>query len=325
MLDSQTIQKDNNAPLMTFVVMTYNLDIQLLRECLESITKLSLGIAEREIIVIDDGSDQPAINSLTGICKNIVYLWQPNQGVSAARNIALDVAHGKYIQFVDGDDYLISATYEHCLDLVRYHNPDMVVFQPTSKHDSVVTELYAGPFTGAEFMHNNNINNMAWGYIFKKDILMSLRFNRNIKFGGEDDEFTSKLMIRAERLFTTPAKAYFYRQRNDSVMHQINKRYKVQRLEENESIIFHLQDMLDTLPKPERAAMERRISQLSMDYLYNTARLTRSITHFNEACDRLSRRGLFPLPDKNYTKKYSLFRKMSKNAIGKRLIIATAI
>ena len=52
MLDSQNIQKDNNAPLMTFVVMTYNLDIQLLRECLESITKLSLGIAEREIIVI---------------------------------------------------------------------------------------------------------------------------------------------------------------------------------------------------------------------------------------------------------------------------------
>lgn len=324
MLDSQIISHDNIQPLITFIITTYNLDNNLLKECIESITKLSTSNEEREIIVIDDGSDLPVINELKSICKNIVYLWQPNQGVSAARNIALDIAHGKYIQFVDGDDYLISATYEHCLDITRYHNPDMVVFDYTSKNDSVVTEIYEGPFSGAAFMHNNNIKGMAWGYIFKKDILMSLRFNRDIRF-GEDEEFTAKLIIRAERLFTTSSKAYFYRQRNNSVMHEKNKHTKLQRLEENEAIIFHLHDMLDKLPKLERAAMERRIAQLSMDYLYNTARLTHSYSHMNDACERLRRRGLFPLPDKKYTKKYSLFRKMSKNAIGRRLIVATAI
>ncbi|WP_434504016.1 glycosyltransferase family 2 protein [Prevotella sp.] len=324
MLDSQIISHNSTQPLVTFIITTYNLNAELLKECVESITKLSTSIDEREIIVIDDGSDLPALNSLTSVCKNIVYLWQPNNGASAARNIGLDIAHGKYIQFVDGDDYLISATYEHCLDIARYHNPDMVMFEHTSKNDSVVTEMYDGPFSGAEFMHNNNIKGMAWGYIFKKDILMSLRFNRNIKF-GEDEEFTAQLIIRAERLFTIPSKAYFYRQRSNSVVHEINKRTKVQRLEENESIIFHLHDMLDKLPKAERAAMERRIAQLSMDYLYNTARLTHSYSHLNDACERLRRRGLFPLPDKKYTRKYSLFRKMSKNAIGRRLIIATAI
>lgn len=324
MLDSQIISHNNIQPLVTFIVTTYNLDAELLKECIESITRLSISIEDREIIVIDDGSDLPAINSLASVCKSIVYLWQPNQGVSAARNIALDIAHGKYIQFIDGDDYLIRATYEHCLDIARYHNPDMVLFQHTSKNDSIVTEVYDGPFLGAEFMHNNNINGMAWGYMFRKDILMSLRFNSNITF-GEDEEFTAKLIIRAERLFTTPSKAYFYRQRKCSVTHEINRRTKVQRLEENESIIFHLQDLLDKLPKLERAAMERRIAQLSMDYLYNTARLTRSYSHLNEACYRLRRRGLFPLPNKKYTRKYSLFRTMSKNAIGRRLIIATAI
>ena len=206
MLDSQIISHNNIQPLVTFIVTTYNLDAELLKECIESITRLSISIEDREIIVIDDGSDLPAINSLASICKNIVYLWQPNQGVSAARNIALDIAHGKYIQFIDGDDYLISATYEHCLDIARYHNPDMVLFQHTSKNDSIVTEVYDGPFLGAEFMHNNNINGMAWGYMFRKDILMSLRFNSNISF-GEDEEFTAKLIIRAERLFTTPSKA----------------------------------------------------------------------------------------------------------------------
>ena len=324
MLDSQTISHNNIQPLISFIITTYNLDDELLTECIKSITKLSTSAEEREIIVIDDGSDIPVINKLTSLCKNIVYLWQPNQGVSAARNIGLDIAHGQYIQFIDGDDYLITPTYEHCLDITRYHNPDMVLFEHTSKNDAIVTEVYEGPCSGAAFMHNNNINGAAWGYIFKKDILMSLSFNRSIRF-GEDEEFTAKLIIRAERLFTTPSKAYFYRQRKSSVTHERNKHTKLQRLEENEAIIFHLHDMLDKLPKLERAAMERRIAQLSMDYLYNTARLTHSYSHLNNACNRLRRRGLFPLPDKKYTKKYSLFRKLSKNAIGRRIIIATAI
>ena len=94
MLDSQIISHNSTQPLVTFIITTYNLNAELLKECVESITKLSTSIDEREIIVIDDGSDLPALNSLTSVCKNIVYLWQPNNGASAARNIGLDIAHG---------------------------------------------------------------------------------------------------------------------------------------------------------------------------------------------------------------------------------------
>ena len=95
MLDSQTISHNNIQPLISFIITTYNLDDELLTECIKSITKLSSSAEEREIIVIDDGSDIPVINKLTSLCKNIVYLWQPNQRVSAARNIGLDIAHGQ--------------------------------------------------------------------------------------------------------------------------------------------------------------------------------------------------------------------------------------
>lgn len=95
---------------------------------MDSILKLSLNAKEREIILVDDGSDISPLNDLAEYQNQIIYLRQPNQGVSVARNYGIMIAKGNYIQFVDGDDYLLQAAYEHCLDIVRYHQPDIVTF-----------------------------------------------------------------------------------------------------------------------------------------------------------------------------------------------------
>lgn len=94
-------------PLVSFIIPAYNVDADMLRECLESIMALSLSREEREIILIDDGSDVPAICSLTDVADEIVYLRQPNKGLSEARNIGIKLATGRFVQFVDADDHLI--------------------------------------------------------------------------------------------------------------------------------------------------------------------------------------------------------------------------
>ncbi|MDY4952448.1 MAG: glycosyltransferase family 2 protein, partial [Prevotella sp.] len=66
-----------------------------------------------------------------------------------------------------------------------------------------------------------------------------------------------------------------------------------------------------------KAALERRIAQLTMDYLYNTIKLTHSRRHLEETMERLRDRGLYPLPDKNYTRKYQLFRKAIDTKLGR--------
>ena len=91
-------------------------------------TPEKLNAKEREIILVDDGSDICAINGLTEYLQDIIYLRQPNQGASVARNYGMMIAKGRFIQFVDGDDYLVQTAYEHCLDIVRYHQPDIVTF-----------------------------------------------------------------------------------------------------------------------------------------------------------------------------------------------------
>lgn len=121
-------------PLVSFIITTYNLPLEYLVECLKSILQLSLNSREREIILVDDGSDISPINDLVEYQDDIIYIRQRNLGLSIARNTGLQNASGKYIQFVDGDDCLIQVGYEHCLDLLRYHNPDIVHFTSSNKH-----------------------------------------------------------------------------------------------------------------------------------------------------------------------------------------------
>ena len=111
-----------------FIITYYNLPAEMLHTCIESILALTLRAGEREIIIVDDGSDECPINELAPYSDDIIYIRQRNIGLSAARNIGVRVSTGEYIHFIDADDYLIQAPYEHCLDIVRYHDPDIVLF-----------------------------------------------------------------------------------------------------------------------------------------------------------------------------------------------------
>ena len=70
-------------------------------------------------------------------------------------------------------------------------------------------------------------------------------------------------------------------------------------------------------------ALGRRIAQLCMDYLYNTISLTHSRQRLNDATKALSHLGLYPLPDRKYTRKYQLFRRMVQSAIGRTILLHT--
>ena len=116
-----TTQENKAKPIVSFIITYYNIPVSMLRECIQSILSLSLSDSEREIILIDDGSDISPLNEVMDFRDHVVYLRERNRGLSEARNIGIDLCHGEYIQFVDADDCLIRTGYEHCLDIVRYH------------------------------------------------------------------------------------------------------------------------------------------------------------------------------------------------------------
>ena len=317
----QDTPMDNPTPLISFIITCYDLPADMLNACIASIRALILLPHEREIIVIDDGSAIPALTDIASLKDEIIYLRQPNRGLSSARNMGLQVATGQYIQFVDGDDSLVQAPYEHCLDIVRYHQPDVVTFHLSDHPDADTPYSFEGPMDGATYIHNQNIRGTACGYIFSRQLLGSLRFTPGILH--EDEEFTPLLLLRAERLYCTDAKAYYYRKRGNSIVHNTTPNHIDKRLADTLGIIGRLQQLAQTLPGQERVALGRRIAQLSMDYLYNTISLTHSRQRLNDATEALSQLGLYPLPDRHYTRKYQLFRRMVQSGIGRTILLHT--
>lgn len=304
---------------MTFVITCYDLPADMLRECVTAIFSLAFQPGEREVIVIDDGSKLPAIADIDDVKDQIIYLRQPNSGLASARNMGIRVATGRYIQFVDGDDYLLRIPYEHCLDLVRYHNPDMVLFDFSTRSSVATPYSYEGPMSGSEYMQGHNLHGTACGYIFRRELLGSLRFTADILH--EDEEFTPQLILRSERLFYTDAKAYYYRQRRGSIMHAAAASHIDKRLSDSLAVILRLQQMAATMPETDRQALARRVAQLTMDYLYNTIQLTHSRQRLDDAIATLEQQGLYPLPDKRYTRKYWMFRRLVQSKMGRSLLL----
>ena len=313
---------DSGNPLVSFIITTYNLPVILLHECVKSIVTLSLSQQEREIIVIDDGSDFCPINELTEIASDIILVRQPNKGLSVARNAGLKMATGKFVQFIDGDDCLITAPYEHCLDIIRYQEAvDMVMFYSASSLNQPTESSYTGPITGEEYMANNNLRASACGYIFRRSRLGKLRFTPGIVH--EDEEFTPQLVLNMHNIYCTPAKAYFYRQRQDSITHTTNKEEQNKRLADIFKVILHLKTIADEGDDVRSKSMERRVAQLSMDFLINVIRLTKSRKQLNDAIELLREHRLYPLPDNKYTPEYVIFRYMIQKKAGQLLLIAT--
>lgn len=311
-------------PLVSFIIACYNLPIPLLCECINSILALSLPPEEREIIIIDDGSETSPINGLTQYGSEIIYVRQHHAGVSVARNRGLQMAHGQYLQIIDGDDSLLKISYEHCLDLVRnsLQPIDVIMFDFTKTLPSKDKESFHDSplMSGSEYMRNHSIHGTACGCLFRQAVRSELEFTPGIEY-GEDEEFTAQLLVRAEVICVTDAQAYYYRQRKTSAVHQQDDCKKTKRLNDSLEVIVKLHLLEDSLPHNDRLALQRRVAQLSMDYIYNTIMLTHSRKALDSCLEELRQQGLFPLPDRDYTQKYKWFRRMTNSALGRTILL----
>ena len=131
-----------NAPLISIIVPVYN-SAEYLAECLESIQQQSF--LEWECIIINDGStDESGVIISEFIKKDERFkaYEQENSGVSAARNKGIVLAKGKYIHFVDADDYLLCDTEKTLLDYAEESKFDLLFMDYIHLKDSTCTYIH---------------------------------------------------------------------------------------------------------------------------------------------------------------------------------------
>ena len=286
-------------PLVSFIVTYHNEPKALLEACLGSIRALRLSADEAEVIVVDDGmtlSDSPLLGE--------TLVRQEQSGLSVARNTGIDASQGRYIQFVDADDAIIPEAYEIVLEQLRKGQADVVQFRMTKKYSSkspLKRETFSLPLRegrGGSFLQHRNLRAAAWGYAFRRSVLGELRFCPGILH--EDELFTPQLFLRANSLVELDAEAYFYRQHEGTITHSKEPGKVKKRLDDIHFILRELHSLGNPL-------LERRVRQLTVDYLQNVWTLTHSIGEVRRRARELRGEGFLPLPMRRYSLRYLLF------------------
>ncbi|MCD8356302.1 MAG: glycosyltransferase [Clostridia bacterium] len=192
-----------DAPILfSIIVPVYNAG-SYLKMCIESV--LQQDTASWELILVDDGSkdhsgeicDRYALQNA-----GIRVLHQKNQGHTAARNAGLDRARGRYVLFLDSDDWLEADTLSCCETCITGKQPDMILFgyqeDTNGKAKACVPQFPAGYYDKnriqAEILPQLLMNadgaffpRALWGKVFRKELLCrhQQRIPRDI-LTGED-------------------------------------------------------------------------------------------------------------------------------------------
>lgn len=224
-----------NQELITIIVPVYNVEKYLI-ECINSI--INQTYVNLEIIIVNDGSTDSSLNICNyfkKIDERIKVINKDNGGLSSARNVGIDIAKGKYIVFIDSDDYVDEKYVEKLYNLVKINKAEVAqcgIWKVNDNKEKIEKIGYSNNIikTGKEMImdiyDNHWLENIVvWNKIYKKSIFEEIRF----PLGKiNEDEFTTyKILYNENKIPIIDDCLYFYRQSNDSLM---RKKFNEKRL-----------------------------------------------------------------------------------------------
>lgn len=213
---------------ISFIVPIYNQE-NYLTKCIESLINQTL--TEFEILLIDNGSTDNSASICQNYAQNdsrIRYFHLEQKGVGLARNHGLRFACGKYISFVDSDDY-ISPTFAQDMYNTVQKNNSILCYCGINKFttlQNISHYFHAISYpTAKDFFKNHEISNPVWNKIFRKDIIdkYKIQFSDTIDY-VEDYAFVILFYILGSSngdIINCPQLLYNYRQHDNSTMAKI--------------------------------------------------------------------------------------------------------
>lgn len=212
--------------LVTVIVPVYQVK-EYLAKCIESI--LEQTYSNIEVILIDDGSNdgsEKICDNFANIDSRVNVIHQKNKGVSATRNIGLENSNGKYICFIDADDYIdekyISELYKMCKENeadISICGVSNIENNKIKNSSNGVKKIYEPKEAIQEVFEEKYFNCVIWAKMFRKEMFDLYRFNPNTSI-SEDLEIIYKIFAQANKIaVNTKEHLYFYLVRENSALH----------------------------------------------------------------------------------------------------------
>lgn len=235
---TNTIYAENGlTPKVSVVIPVFNVE-QYLQECLNSV--LNQTLREIEIICVNDGSYDNSLQILEQYAEKderISVISQRNRGQSAARNAGLQYAHGKYIYFLDSDDYILPDALEKLYTVAQENDLEVLYFGADSffesvnlkkNHSSYVDYYHRDRKLSYKFMSGEILfHRLVDAHLFRCSVPLQLisfdllqRTKLQFKEGiiHEDELFSPILLLKARRAGCIADIFYMRRVRGDSTM-----------------------------------------------------------------------------------------------------------
>lgn len=245
---------------LSFIIPLYN-SAQWLPKCLYSVLNQDIPESEMEIICINDGSPDDSADIAREIAKehpSIVVIDQENQGPSGARNNGMRHATGKYLCFVDPDDFvepnvyggLIKQMEEQQLDMLRFN------YQIVNEHYEVIPKR---PFelrfdytpqlmTGTQFLTERlDIACNIWRYIYRTDIIINNNIWCYVGDYYDDTPWLPLVLMKAERMNICDTIVYDYLERSDSLVNAKSPKAVQRKIDGGIMLLEILHEQLKTI------------------------------------------------------------------------------
>lgn len=254
-------------PLVSVIIPVYKVE-KYLDKCVNSV--INQTYRNLEIILVDDGSPDNCPAMCDEWAKKdcrIKVIHKKNGGSAKARNVALDIAKGEYIAFIDSDDMMNYDMISTLFNVAFEQNADIVECDYSTSEQVLNNNFEIGQIVIAdskkailENIRDAMFKQVIWNKLYKTSIIGKIRF---VEGKVIDDEFwTYRVVGNATKLVHIQKELYFYRQQNESVMHQ---QYSLKRLAGVEAHIERHKYIAINFPE----ILEQSLIQLWFDCRYH--------------------------------------------------------
>ena len=311
-------------PLLSIVVPVYNVDKYLSR-CIDSLLDQNLGEGEVEIILVNDGStdNSPEIcKRYAGKHSQILYFSQKNQGLSVARNTGMKQARGRYIQFVDSDDFLAPNSLRNVVETAERYHSELTFFQGRF-YPQENKKINVHPFTcyklydGLDLLQSTMIIGCVWGNIYDATFLRQSCVAFYPGIYHEDVDFNLKLYPKARRIVFTDYDVYRYRVNEDSISRTNDKSKAEKRVLDDLMVVKNIKELAKdkSLSLSLRKFYVRKGNSMIIGSLLALVRNKSSFnSKFAERClDYAISLGVYPIKGRALTWKSTLLKVIFNN------------
>ena len=249
-------------PLISVILPIYNVE-EYLPRCIESVIHQTY--TNLEILLVDDGSPDRCPQICDEYAKKderIQVLHKVNGGLSDARNQGAKIATGKYITFIDSDDYVTETYVEYLYDLLEKYHTRMalcthtVVFEAgnTIKYGQGGYEALTSEQCLERMLYDDVINTSAWAKLYEADMVRQFPYPVGKLF--EDIATTYKFFMACDQIACGYESQYFYMLRSTSIVYQSFNPKKMELLEMTDTMA---EDVIKVYPQLERALERRKV------------------------------------------------------------------